>query len=238
MLRKLLPLGLVSVGLAITSPAFAADVLNAPAPVSPQPEIVSIAHDWSGLYVGAHAGYVFGDTHLGFPPPGTAGTTGPGFGFSTDGFAGGGQAGYNWQIDKFVVGGEADVSWANLEGSRAIPGGTVDMQADWLSTIRGRAGAAFDRVFLYGTAGVAFTSMETSVSGSGVTAASDKNTLTGWTAGAGVEVALTENLSMKGEYLWLDFNDEGYGLGGPRAVPGDFDGSYVRAGLNYKLDLF
>jgi outer membrane immunogenic protein len=172
------------------------------------------------------------------PAAGTAGTTGPGFGFNTDGFAGGGQVGYNWQIDRFVVGGEADISWANLDGSRTIPGGTVSVQSDWLSTVRGRAGVTFDRVFIYGTGGIAFTSLETSVTGAGVPAASDKNTLTGWTAGAGIEVALTENLSVKGEYLWVDFSDEPFALGGPRAVPGDLDGSYARVGLNYKLNLF
>jgi len=239
MLRKSLLLGLTASSLLAPAAAFAADVLNAPAPAIPAPApIVSSAHDWSGLYLVLHAGYLFGDTHLGFPPPGSAGTTGPGFGFDTDGFAGGGQVGYNWQIDRFVLGGEADISWANLDGSRGIPGGTVSVQSDWLSTVRGRAGVTFDRVLVYGTGGVAFTSLETSVAGTGVTAASDKNTLTGWTIGAGIEVALTENLSVKGEYLWVDFSDEPYALGGPRAVPGDLDGSYARVGLNYKLNLF
>jgi len=237
MLRKGLLPGLSVFSLLVPPAAHAADVLNQPPSVAPAPQVVSTpVHDWSGLYLGANAGYMWGDSDFGFRPPSATGA--PGFGFSTDGFVGGGQVGYNWQFDQFVLGAEADIGWANLDGSRSIPGGTVSVETDWLSTVRGRAGVAFDRVLIYGTGGVAFAGTDVSVSGSGVTSASDSGTLTGWTAGAGVEVAVTENLSLKGEYLWVDFGQEDFGLGGTRAVPVDLDGSYARIGLNYKLNVF
>lgn len=232
MLRKPIRLSIATLVLAATTPAIAADISNTPPPVMVAPEMVSTTYDWSGLYLGAHAGYFFGKSNLGFQPPGAI----PPLGVDTDGFAGGVQAGYNWQIDRFVVGGEADISWADLEGTRGIPGGRVSTRADWLSTVRGRAGIAFDRFMIYGTGGVAFTSLETSVAGP-LGFFSDSNSLTGWTAGAGVEWALTDNLSVKGEYLYVDFSNEPYRLGGV-PVPGDLDGSYVRIGLNYKLNLF
>ena len=232
MLRKPIRFGIAVLALTATTPVFAADISSGQPPIAPAPEIMSTTYDWSGLYIGAHAGYFFGGANLGFLPPAAAG----GLDVDTDGFAGGGQVGYNWQIDRFVVGGEADISWADLEGSQAIPGGTVSTRADWLSTVRARAGIAFDRVMIYGTGGVAFTSMETAVAGP-LGFASDKNSLTGWAAGGGVEWAITDDLSLKGEYLYVDFGDEPYALGGA-PVPGDLDGSYVRIGLNYKLNLF
>ena len=233
MLLQPIRLGIAVLALTVTPPVLAADINAAPPPAEPEYEINPDIFDWSGLYIGAHAGYFFGASTLGFPPGGPIAP----FDLDTDGFAGGGQAGFNWQINRFVLGAEADISWADLQGSGTVPGATVETRADWLSTIRGRAGVAFDRLLIYGTGGVAFTSLETSVTGP-LGFVSDENNLTGWTAGAGVEWALTDNLSLKGEYLWVDFSDEPYALGLPTPVPVDLDGSYLRLGINYKFNLF
>ncbi|MEJ8572195.1 outer membrane protein [Microbaculum marinum] len=235
MLRRPIRFGVAILALTATPPVLAADISAAPPPAAPAPEVAISPDifDWSGLYVGAHAGYLFGNSDVGFGPLGGLST----MGVETDGFAGGGQVGFNWQMDRLVLGGEADLSWANLEGSHTSSGGVVQTRADWLSTVRGRAGVAFDRVLVYGTGGVAFTSMETSFAGPpGYN--SDKQGLTGWTAGAGVEWAMTDNLSLKGEYLYVDFSDEPYLLGAPTPTPVDLDGSYVRVGVNYKFNLF
>ncbi len=56
--------------------------------------------------------------------------------------------------------------------------------------MRGRLGYAADRVLFYGTAGGAVGDVTAGQSA-------------GWTAGAGLEAALTENLTARIEYLYL-----------------------------------
>ena len=62
-------------------------------------------------------------------------------------------------------------------------------KVEWVSTVRSRLGFAFDRVLVYGTGGVARTHV-------------------GWTAGGGIEAAITSNLSAKVEYLYTDLGRE------------------------------
>ena len=84
------------------TPALAADL--APAPVEPVAPVV-LPFDWTGVYVGANAGYGFGggdasiDTN-GLPAPANLSSGLPGDigNVSTDGFLGGVQVGYNVQI--------------------------------------------------------------------------------------------------------------------------------------------
>jgi len=74
--------------------ANAADIIPAPPPPPPAPPMAP-AFDWSGPYVGAYAGYMFG--------PGLAQV--------------GAQAGYLWDLGGFVVGLEGQVG-----GGFAFPG--------------------------------------------------------------------------------------------------------------------
>ena len=50
---------------------------------------------------------------------------------------------------------------------RHAPATGCQTSSNWLSTVRGRAGWAFDRVLLYGTGGVAFAPVQTTINGSG-----------------------------------------------------------------------
>ena len=77
-------------------------------------------------------------------------------------------------------------------------------QSDWLATVRGRAGYAFDRFLVYGTGGAAFGDLQAAF---GALPFSN-STQTGWTAGAGVEFAFTPNLTAKVEYLYVDLGSQ------------------------------
>ena len=127
-----------------------------------------------------------------------------------DGVIGGVQAGYNWQVSNFVLGLEADADWTNASASRTVVFGPlgpaiagnfmVDSSKEtFLATVRPRLGWAFDRALFYGTGGVAFGSVKTSDTlgfpQSFLDATSTSKTLTGWTAGAGVEWAFARNWS-------------------------------------------
>lgn len=106
-------------------------------------------------------------------------------------------------------------------------------------TVRGRAGVAFDRFLVYGTGGFAYANIDTKVSFPGIANASDTNTHLGWTAGGGVEVAITPNWSAKVEYLFADLGEERYHFNFGGGVKGSgklsYDQNLVRAGVNYKF---
>ena len=85
---------------------------------------------------------------------------------------------------------------------------------DWMATVRGRIGYAWDRFMVYGTGGVAFARVSTDVTeyflGFPIASDSASATHTGWTAGVGVEAMVTEKISLKLEYLHADFGDKDY----------------------------
>jgi outer membrane immunogenic protein len=158
-------------------------------------------------------------------------------------FAGGLQAGYNWQSGNIVFGVEADgtlLSDSETEnysiGSAALisaglaaitdpPDGFVGQfksEVDWMATARARIGFTTGPVLLYATGGLA--AADVGITGSYLSlvasparivpvAVDDSDVRFGWTIGAGVEAAITSNLSAKVEYLYADFGDTTRQLG-------------------------
>jgi outer membrane immunogenic protein len=234
MLRKSFAIGTFAAAFAVAGAAGAADM---PAPDYTPPPVATPApmfYDWTGVYAGITAGYAWGDYGLGVTP-GTGPLVGGPLasrGFSGDGFLLGGTLGANWQVNNWVFGLEGDLSWADMDGSTtfAAPAYTVSADNRWFGTLRGRVGVALDQVLIYGTGGAAFTSIKATDS----LGFSDSNTHTGWTLGGGLELALTDNLSAKAEYLYADFGSKRYTLGdGPVGM--DYDAHIIRAGLNYRF---
>jgi outer membrane immunogenic protein len=208
---------------------------RAPATYVPVPVPV---FSWTGIYVGINGGYAFGDSNWSTP-----GLT-PTGNFSTDGFLVGGTVGGNCQWGQFVLGIEGDGAWTNLNGTTFVTAGSgcgagCETQSDWLATVRGRAGYAFDRVLVYGTGGAAFGNVQASYA----SLPFSSSTQTGWTAGAGVEFAFTPNLTGKVEYLYVDLGNQscaaancGFsGGGGTLPTSVSLTENIVRAGINYKF---
>jgi outer membrane immunogenic protein len=101
----------------------------------------------------------------------------------------------------------------------------------WFGTVRGRLGYAAGPWLVYGTGGVAFGNVKTSIEQSSFSGSVDR---AGWTAGAGVEYQFLANWSAKVEYLHVDLgNDIRWTTFGndPGLTSVDFD--VVRAGVNY-----
>lgn len=190
---------------------------------------VMASYNWSGFYVGAHAGYSFGEqrTRLGLGGSwaaeaatlrnefsnGGGGTLRPGS------FIGGFQTGYNHQMGNLVLGGEIDASFLDLRkrtnnqiAYSVAPALTYNFRrgvdTDWLVTIRPRLGYAFDRTLIYATGGLALAQVKDtwSVASSGnyLKAMSNSSVRVGWTLGAGVEHAFARNWTAKLEYLYTD----------------------------------
>jgi outer membrane immunogenic protein len=104
---------------------------------------------------------------------------------------------------------------------------------------------------IYGTGGVAYGggtsnfSAFDSTTGSFWTS-SPSSTRVGWVIGGGVEYALTNNITIKGEYLYADLGSDKFTTAGNAAsliaFPGvvvsgkiDYNASIFRAGVNYKF---
>ena len=115
---------------------------------------------------------------------------------------------------------------------------------DWLATIRGRIGWAFDRWMIYATGGGAFADVEARVvpnPATGLPTISENRTRSGWTVGGGFEWAFAPNWSAKVEYLHAEFENEGYFLTPPagfanRAGGVPLHNDIVRAGINYRFN--
>jgi outer membrane immunogenic protein len=219
---------LMAIGLGGTS-AYAADLpampMRAPAAV--------VAQTWSGVYVGANAGYAWGKTK------GEFNSTAPG-NFNMDGGLAGAQIGVNYQINSLVLGVEADYQWSDIQGSNtAVPFGillTNTARIQHFGTVRGRVGWAWDRVLIYGTGGWAFGARtEVTTAALGISLAGQE-TLSGWTAGGGLEYALSPSWSAKVEYLHMALSEKQFLAN--VCLPGNClfgaDVDLVRVGLNFR----
>lgn len=189
-------------------PAAAADIYRRQA-VPTYAAVPQTAFSWTGVYVGANAGYVWGDVSNSTLEP--------------SGFLGGVTAGANYQWGNIVFGLEGDIAFSGADDAA----GTTQFDLDWLGTARGRVGYAWDRFLPYLTGGLAFAKGTLSTP-----AFKDDNTHTGWTLGAGVESAITQNVSVKIEYLYVDLNAQTYGT---LPFKNNFDGNVLRAGVNYRF---
>lgn len=209
-----------------------------------------------------------------------------------NGVNGGLQAGFNWQVSNYLYGIETDFQGSGQRGSDTFNsviqnlsvGGVGNNPATvtdtdklrWFGTTRGRVGLVMDRWLVYGTGGVAYGNVNqsgnvqpaNSLSGGFNTNApivwNQSTTRVGWTAGVGVENAITQNWSWKVEYLYVDLgtataNLSGgigttiglpYNCYGPTGggicnnfhnpasgtITSHFTDNIVRVGLNYKFN--
>jgi outer membrane immunogenic protein len=165
--------------------------------------IVSPVFNWTGFYLGAHIGYGWGKSDWNFVGAGTFVSP------NTNGVFGGLQIGYNYQINNFVLGLEADASAADLSGWRSCPNAafTCHSRANFLGTVRGRIGYAFDRALVYGTAGLAIGNYRHRDFDAAtlVQFGSYSTTRAGLAVGAGVEYAFAPNWTAKLEYMYSHF---------------------------------
>jgi outer membrane immunogenic protein len=187
---------------------------------APRAPLAAPVWSWTGFYIGAHVGGGWGTieselTNIPYFPEAEVARFSsldfPGGPFpiasgNVNGFLGGGQIGYNFQSGIVVFGVEADASWSNIKGTTpCIFILSCKREVDFLGTITGRLGFTADRALIYVKGGGAWAHVEHDVQFSGVSFTSADKTLWGWTVGAGVEYAITENFSAKLEYNYMDF---------------------------------
>jgi outer membrane immunogenic protein len=173
------------------------------------------AFSWTGFYVGGLVGYEWADVDTD-----VAGD------FETDNFLGGVFTGYNFDMGNgLVLGVEGDVTYHD----QSAESGGVEFGTDWNGTLRGRIGYAMDRFMVYGTGGLAVANAEAD---DGVV--SDSQTAVGWTAGAGVETAFTNNVFGRVEYRYTDLGSDEFSLSGGD-VDADLSSHGVMVGVGVKF---
>ncbi|GJE00271.1 outer membrane protein [Methylobacterium isbiliense] len=231
---------------AVGSSALAADLPRRVAPpvFAPVPVLT-----WTGFYAGFNAGYAFSDNPAiqtrGNNGAGAGPLIGPAntntvtnvltnrrpgvFGVQQEGFTGGAQIGYNYQFTPgsgIVVGVEADAQYTDLRRTGGFVSGLGDpstfrQQLDFLGTVRGRIGYAFDRFLVYGTGGFAYgdvgyrANFLSNAAGNPLAYTGGYRDMeTGYAYGGGIEYALptdsflnvfkTSAVTLKVEYLRYD----------------------------------
>ena len=240
-------LGLLAATTLATAGISAASAADLPSRYAPPPIIAAVpVFTWTGFYVGAQVGYGWNANENDIVLPTGFVVQRGDFGDSGDGFLAGVHAGYNYQIGSFVIGVEGDVEGVfgdDDDGDVVVigPGGGVFTNyglagnaLDWQGSIRARAGFAFDRALIYATGGFAFGG----VSGSfGLLDSGDDN-LTGWTLGAGIEYAFTNNLTTRLEYRYTTFDGGNNVFNNVSLGSNDIEFHTVRAGLSYKFSTY
>jgi outer membrane immunogenic protein len=234
-----------------TSAAFAAD-RRVPAYTPPPPP--APVYTWSGCYAGASAGTstgrvssTYGDVNRTLFPAGVPGASATND-FNLSGFIGGAQLGCNYQVGAWVWGIEGDWSATNKDGQAtelAAPAFQYQITERWLATARGRLGLAGwwgDKTLIYVTGGGAWAKVTANNYPLAATvrpAAIEDGTMTGWTVGGGLEYALGYGWSVKGEYLYVQFDDKTFlGPTNPVALAAfntKLNDHIWRAGMNYKF---
>ncbi|MGA8172189.1 MAG: outer membrane beta-barrel protein [Methylocystis sp.] len=212
--------------------------------------------DWTGFYAGVTGGYGGDRTdavvNLASALPVASSTQTQNH---TSGFLAGGQLGYNRQLaNHLVVGLETDAQWSGMKASHQASSGPgayaltdISNGLDWFGTTRARLGWASGSTLTYVTGGVAYGDVSArglQISG-GLFSGSVSQTKVGWTIGGGVEYALCKNLSLKAEYLYVQFggvDGSAYGIA-PAPIPpfagsfstGTFGAHVTRVGLNWRF---
>ncbi len=171
------------------------------------------------------------------------------FGGVLGGFGGGLLGGYAHNI---VVGVEADFDGTGIASggplssfAQGFPLGTsqyvgVSSQIDYLGTVRGRLGYAFDRVLVYGTGGFAYANVKSTVNAPGQNISTSSSQFhTGYVFGGGVEVAVSNNVALRAEYLRAELDSRNIASGNNGYISYNVserpEVNIVRAGLDYKF---
>jgi outer membrane immunogenic protein len=226
-MKKFLPGCAALFFLSAGAPALATDMpIKAPVYQAPAP------FSWSGIYVGAHLGYGWGDFDVVDANIAPMQTTS----LRPSGWFGGGQIGYNVQFaSRWVLGLEIDISGSNLRDSGFTSPGNIAAsgKVDYFGTVRTRLGYAMDRTLLYATGGLAWAHDKFDETTGSM---NHDEYHSGWTIGAGLEYAFAPGWSAKIEYLYAD-------LGRNREIVNDVSRfrtmdltlNTVRVGINYRF---
>lgn len=203
------------------STAMAADAVYNEPPATPS-VVAPVFFSWSGPYAGIQGGAGWTKARL------SDGDTTENQ--KLNGGLLGGFIGYQTQFENnLVLGieGDLDYNW----NKKTISAGPASLEygTDLAGSVRARLGYAYDRTLIYTTAGWATTRGYEKYEGPGFSE-KVKETINGWTVGAGVEQAFTDNLFGRLEYRYNDYGKKTF-----ENVTTRLDQHSVKVGLGVKF---
>ena len=171
-----------------------------------EPEYADLKYNWSGLYGGGYLGGAHGLWTIDFFRNNNHGHAEEG----QDGFEGGGYIGYNVQMSRnWVIGIEGDLGASNAEETNEVFDNDTSLaRIDSFGSIRGRLGYVYDRMMVFGTAGVAFGNITNDIQkgrNAGEEIVLDDDWQAGLALGAGLEYAFSEHWVGRAEYQYANF---------------------------------
>jgi outer membrane immunogenic protein len=230
-MRKILFAAIAVTALAAL-PAAAADL--GPRYNNRVPAYAAPIYTWTGFYVGAHLGGVFG---------GNDNFNGLALTKNDARLMGGVQAGVDWQFaGNWVIGAEGQYSWLSSNNANAVfPGGYAyanDLRG--LGSITARFGYSFGPALVYVKGGYAFADNRETVTlgGAPVPFLLSYGHTNGWTVGGGAEYMFAPSWSVKAEYQYYNFGDSSFVAPTALAPFGTFhnDEHSLKAGVNYRFN--
>jgi len=178
---------------------------------------ISERFDWSGFYVGGHAGVARLQARANMVNNGAPGV----FNLKDTGVTGGIHAGWNAEHDQFIFGLEGDISYVGLQSGATFSRGksTISVRSDydWLATARARAGIRTDNMLFFLSGGVALAHNKLRLINNGLATSSSKM-LVGWAASAGIEAGFSPMWTGRIEYLYANLGSNSAVLGIGSAV--------------------
>jgi high affinity Mn2+ porin len=220
-------------------------------PVKAPPAAAATAYDWTGVYVGGHIGYPWGNAN--WSTPGSVGSMS--LSQRLDIFADTGNfeglyVGYNYLLpNRFVVGAEADASFPSFQNLAGISvggsstffspvAGAIETYSETMlasGTLRGRVGYAPGHWLIYATGGFAWTYDRLTLTQL-TTGNTDRPFLWrfGGAVGAGVEALVAPHWTARLEYLLTDYGNRTVAFANnAQQFTSNFPLSEVRAGVSY-----
>jgi outer membrane immunogenic protein len=185
---------------------------------------------WSGLFAGATVGGGFGEADIRQTAGALAGNTDS---YDIDGYTAGGLIGYTVDANRFLVGLEGHLSLSDLSGS--VTGGpTLPQSSDifWLGEVKAKAGYDLGRFAPFITGGYVVAQMTSQQPG--VLGPAPDPLKSGFSAGVGLDIAVTETVGVRASYDYIDFGEATIA---PAGVLFDYEpqAHLVRAGLTIKI---
>jgi outer membrane immunogenic protein len=207
------------------------------------PPIMAPLFTWTGFYIGGNLGAAWAQRSV-------TDIFGNTFTRTSDArFIGGGQLGYNWQTGNFVLGVEGDIDGIASNNNRtaavAIGGAgpfvVTANDSNWVATLAARFGWAADHWLFYGKAGGGWVGNSGGFTVTNVTTGASfggggGNSVGGWLLGGGVEWAISNNWSLKGEYDYIGLSNRNFAV--PVVVGGGVVDTFTSSNRSFQMVKF